>query len=481
MRLSVILRTLGVLFLLFSTTLLPPIAISFFYGDGEAGRFSIAFAIALFAGLAFWLPYHKRAVHIRSRDGFLIVTLMWTAMSLLGAVPFMLALDASFADAFFESASGYTTTGATVFVGLDEMSPSILFYRQEIQWLGGIGVIVLAIALLPMLGIGGMQLYKAETPGPFKDERLTPRITRTARNVCGLYVLLTAICAVLYWLSGMNGFDAISHSFSTLATGGFSPHDDSIAFFDSPAIEGIAIVFMLIGGISFNAHFIAWRTLQLQRYGQDTQTVAFLSTVAVATIAATLVLAVTGTYDTAAAGPALCGLRGRHRDHDHGLHARRFFALAARAARADDLPELPRRLRGLDVGRHQGDPVRRARQAGRGAYPQADPPAGRAADQGRRAGRAGLGRRERRRFLRALRGGVRRFMMLAMMDGMDQVTAFGAVATCINNTGPGLGTVAITFSEVSPQSKIVFAFAMLIGRLEIFTFLVLLAPAFWRR
>src|SRR5688572_24210314 len=212
MRLSVILRTLGVLFLLFSTTLLPPIAVSLFYGDGEAWRFSIAFAIALVAGLAFWLPFHKRAVNIRSRDGFLIVTLMWTAMSLLGAVPFMLALDASFADAFFESASGYTTTGATVFVGLDQMSPSILFYRQEIQWLGGIGVIVLAIALLPMLGIGGMQLYKAETPGPFKDERLTPRITRTARNVCGLYVLLTAICAVLYWLAGMSLFDAISHS-----------------------------------------------------------------------------------------------------------------------------------------------------------------------------------------------------------------------------------------------------------------------------
>src|SRR5262249_55870760 len=155
-------------------------------------------------------------------------------------------------DAFFESVSGYTTTGATVFVGLDQMSESILFYRQEIQWLGGIGVIVLAIALLPLLGIGGMQLYKSETPRPVKDERITPRITRTARNVCGVYILLTAVCALAYWLAGMSVFDAIGHSFSTLSTGGYSPHDASLAYFQSPLIEGVAIVFMLIGGISFN-------------------------------------------------------------------------------------------------------------------------------------------------------------------------------------------------------------------------------------
>jgi trk system potassium uptake protein len=481
MRLTVILRTLGVLFLLFSTTLLPPIGISFFYEDGEAGRFSIAFAIALFAGLAFWLPFHKRAVHIRSRDGFLIVTLMWTAMSLLGAVPFMLALDATFADAFFESASGYTTTGATVFVGLDQMSPSILFYRQEIQWLGGIGVIVLAIALLPMLGIGGMQLYKAETPGPFKDERLTPRITRTARNVCGLYVLLTAICAVAFWLAGMNAFDAISHSFSTLATGGFSPHDDSIAFFDSPVIEAITIVFMLIGGISFNAHFIAWRTFQLHRYGQDTQTVVFLSIALVATVAATLVLAITGTYETflqslrfaafeVAAVITTTGftladfslwplalpvlmiflsfLGGCAGSTSGGIKVIRFVVLGKQAAVHIHKLIHPQAVRRIKV---DGVVVSDSVVESVGGFFAL--------------------------YVAVFAG----FMMIAMMDGMDQVTAFGAVATSINNTGPGLGTVAITFSEVSPQSKIVFAFAMLIGRLEIFTFLVLLAPAFWRR
>jgi trk system potassium uptake protein TrkH len=406
---------------------------------------------------------------------------MWTAMSLLGAVPFMLSLDATFADAFFESASGYTTTGATVFANLDDLSPSILFYRQEIQWLGGIGVIVLAIALLPMLGIGGMQLYKAETPGPFKDERLTPRITRTARNVCGLYVLLTAVCALLYWLAGMSLFDAISHSFSTLATGGFSPHDDSIAVFDSPAIEGITIVFMLIGGISFNMHFLAWRTLQLQRYGQDTQTMVFLGIVGVSIVASTLVLAATGTYDTfvqslryaafevvaviTTTGYTLADfslwplalpvlmiflsfLGGCAGSTSGGIKVIRFVVLGKQAAVHIHRLIHPQAVRRIKV---DGVVVSDAVVESVGG------------------------------FFALYMAVFAVFMTLAMMDGMDQVTAFGAVATSINNTGPGLGTVAITFSEVSAQSKIVFAFAMLIGRLEIFTFLVLLAPAFWRR
>jgi trk system potassium uptake protein TrkH len=481
MRLSVILRTLGVLFLLFSTTLLPPIAISFSYDDGELARFSITFGIALALGLLFWLPLHNRPSNIRSRDGFLIVALMWTAMSLLGAVPFMLALDASFADAFFESASGYTTTGATVFVGLDEMSESILFYRQEIQWLGGIGVIVLAIALLPMLGIGGMQLYKAETPGPFKDERITPRITRTARNVCGVYILLTAICAVCYWLAGMTVFDAIGHSFSTLATGGYSTHDASIAYFNSPLIETIAIVFMLIGGISFNAHFIAWRTLQLQRYGQDSQTKVFVIVVLITTVAATAVLAATNTYTTlleslryglfevasviTTTGFSLADyslwplalpvmltflgfIGGCAGSTSGGIKVIRFMILGKQAAVHIHKLIHPQAIRRIKVdGQVVSDSVIES-----------------------------IGG-----FFAIYVGAFAVFMVLVMMDGMDQISAFGAVATSLNNVGPGLGTVANNFLGVSDQSKIVLAFAMLFGRVEIFTFLVLLTPAFWRR
>src|SRR5690606_9743562 len=244
LKLAVTIRTLGVLFMLFSTTLIPPLAVSLLYRDGEAAHFSLTFALAAAARLALWLPVRAREATIRSRDCFAIVAWMWTALCLLGAVPFMLSLDLSFAEAVFESASGYTTTGATVLSGLDAMPKSILLYRQELQWLGGIGVIVLSVAMLPMLGIGGMQLYRAEGPGPFKDEAITPRVARTARRLSALYVAFTAACALCYWLAGMEPFDAIAHGMTTVATAGYSTHDASIAYFDSPLIELVAIVFM---------------------------------------------------------------------------------------------------------------------------------------------------------------------------------------------------------------------------------------------
>jgi trk system potassium uptake protein TrkH len=481
MRLTVIIRTLGVLFLLFSTTLLPPMGISLYYGDGELRHFSITFAIAFAAGLLLWLPFRRDSHAIRSRDGFLIVALMWSAMSLLGAVPFMLALGLSFPDAFFESVSGFTTTGATVLVGLDGMSRSILFYRQEIQWLGGIGVIVLAVALLPMLGIGGMQLYKAETAGPLKHERFTPRLARTARSLCVVYILLTAACAASLWVAGMSLFDAIAHSFSTVATAGYSTHDASIAFFDSVPIEIVLTVFMLIGGISFNEHFIAWRTLQLQRYGRDTQTRAFLLLVGLLIVATTALLLVTRTYESLADGlryaafevvtvftttgfgiadfsqwplalPVLlivAGLIGGCAGSSSGgIKVIRIVVLFKQVGIHIHRLVHPQAIRRMKVdGQPLSDSVVEAVGGFFAVYVVVF-------------------------FI---------FMALAMMDGMDQVTAFGAVAATISNLGPGLGTVAVTFADVSEHGKIMFAIAMLFGRLEIYTFLVLLTPAFWRR
>jgi trk system potassium uptake protein TrkH len=481
MRLSVILRTFGVLFLLFSTTLLPPIGVSWLYGDGELERFSLAFAIALVIGVGFWLPFYKRADPIRSRDGFVIVALMWTAMSVLGAVPFMLALDMGFAEAFFESASGYTTTGATVIVGLDSLPPSVLFYRQEIQWLGGVGVIVLAIALLPMLGIGGMQLYKAETPGPFKDERITPRITRTARSVCVVYIVLTAVCAAAYWLAGMSGFDAIAHSFSTLSTGGYSTHDASIAYFGSPLIETIAIVFMLIGGISFNTHFLAWRTLQLGRYGRDSQTRAFLLTVVGLALFTAFILASTGTYPSPveALRYAVFEVVTVMTTTGYGIADFSLWPLALPA-----LLMFSGVVGGCAGSTAGGVKVIRfvilGKQAGVHIHKLIHPQAMRQLKLDGNVVPSAI--------IESMLGFFAVYvavfvviMMLVMLDGMDQVTAFGAVATCMNNVGPGLGDVANNFVAVSAQSKIVLAVAMLLGRLEIFTFLVLLTPAFWKR
>jgi trk/ktr system potassium uptake protein len=481
MRLTVIIRTLGVLFLLFSTTLLPPIGISFWYDDGEIPHFSMTFAIALIVGMVLWVPFRNDSHAIRSRDGFLIVALMWTAMSLLGAVPFMLALDLSLPDAFFESASGYTTTGSTVLEGLDAMSPSILFYRQEIQWLGGIGVIVLAVALLPMLGIGGMQLYKAETAGPLKDERFTPRLARTARGLCVVYFVLTLACAIAYWLAGMGWFDAVGHSFSTLSTGGYSTHDASIGFFGSLPVEVVATVFTLIGGISFNEHFIAWRTLQLNRYAKDTQTRVFLLLVLIFVGFTTLVLYTTRTYGSFAqalryasfevvtvfttngymiadfslwplALPVLLMISGFiggcAGSSVGGIKVIRFVVLFKQVGIHIHSLIHPQAIRRIKVG---GQPL---------ADSVVDAVAG---------------------FVAVYVIVFFIFMTLAMMDGMDQVTAFGAVAATINNVGPGLGGVALTFADVSPQGKVMFAIAMLFGRLEIYTFLVLLTPAFWRR
>jgi trk system potassium uptake protein TrkH len=461
--------------------LLPPIGISLAYNDGEIQHFSLTFAIALIVGIILWLPFRHDSHAIRSRDGFLIVALMWTAMSLLGAVPFMLALDLTFPDAFFESASGYTTTGSTVLEGLDAMPPSVLFYRQEIQWLGGIGVIVLAVALLPMLGIGGMQLFKAEMAGPLKDERFTPRLARTARGLVVVYTVLTAACAASYWLAGMSTFDAIGHSFSTLATGGYSTHDASIGFFASVPIEVLVTVFTLIAGISFNEHFIAWRTLQLHRYARDTQTRVFLVLVLVWVAVTTLVLFATRTYASLAeslrhasfevvtvfttngymiadfslwplALPMLLMfsgfIGGCAGSSVGGIKVIRFVVLFKQVGIHIHRLIHPQAIRRMKV---DGQPL---------ADSVVDAVAG---------------------FFAVYVVVFFIFMAFAMMDGMDQVTAFGAVAATINNVGPGLGDVAVTFADVSPQGKIMFAVAMLFGRLEIYTFLVLLTPAFWRR
>ncbi|HVY64286.1 MAG TPA: potassium transporter TrkG [Gammaproteobacteria bacterium] len=481
MRFSIVLRTLGLLLLAFAATLVPPMAVSLLYGDGELPHFALACVVGAAAGLALWLPLRQRAIALRSRDGFVIVALVWAVMGLLGAVPFMLTLGLDFPAAFFESVAGYTTTGSTTLVGIDALPPSILIYRQQIQWLGGLGVIVLAVALLPMLGIGGMQLYKGETPGPFKDQQIAPRVTRSARSLCYVYVVLTLACAACFWFSGMSLFDAVAHSFSTISTGGSSTHDASIGYFHSVPVELVTIVFSLIGGISFNEHFLALRSLQFQRYQRDTQTRVFLALVVALALVTTAVLYLEGTYPSLPAA-----LR-------HGLFASvasvssTGFAIADFATWPLALPALM--IFSMFVGGCAGSSaggmkviryVVLFKQVGVHIHRLIHPQAIR---------RMKLdGQPVPDSVVEAVGGFFAVyvvvfviFMVLAMMDGMDQVSAFGAVATSINNAGPGLGSVAMTFASVSPHGKIMFAIAMLLGRLEIFTFLVLLTPAFWKR
>ena len=260
MHIALILRILGMLLMVFSLTLFTPIIVSLLYDDGVYPSFLLAFAITAISGAIMWMPVAKQKKELRTRDGFLITSLFWMVLGLYGSLPFLLAPnpELNFSDAVFESLSGLTTTGATVITGLDHLPKSILFYRQQLQWLGGIGIIVIAVAILPMLGVGGMQLYRAETPGPVKDSKLTPRITETAKALFLIYALLTASCALAYWLAGMTGFDAICHAFSTIAIGGFSTHDASIGYFNSPVIMLIATLYMLIAGINFHDRFLLY-------------------------------------------------------------------------------------------------------------------------------------------------------------------------------------------------------------------------------
>jgi len=480
MQFGVVIRTFGVLFLLFSTTLLPPAVLSLVYDDGQFGQFAAVFAGSAVVGLALWLPLHRKPLPIRNRDGFGIVALMWICMSLLGSLPFIIGLDMSFPDALFEAVSGYTTTGATVLIGIDSLAPSILFYRQEIQWVGGIGVIVLAVAMLPMLGIGGMQLYRAEAPGHVKEERLTPRITQTARSVAVVYVGMTIICAVCYLLAGMSAFDAVGHAFSTLSTAGFSTHDASIGFFDSAAIETIAIVFMIVGAISFNIHVVVWGSLKFSSYFRHDETRTFLLVLLAIAIFCAFVLVQSGdetnvlrawrlavfqvvsVATTTGFGIADFSLwpvalpvivifasvmGGCAGSTSGGIKVIRFLILSRQAAVYTEKLIHPRLVRPVRV---DGRVVPPAVVDGVWA------------------------------FFTVYMVVYGLLMLLLMMNGLDQVTAFGAVAATLNNLGPGLGEVATTFASVDGATKIVLSLAMVLGRLEIFTLLVLLSPSIWR-
>ena len=264
-------RLFGLLLLLFSLCMLVPLPVVWIYGESTANVFWLSAFITFFIGLLLWFPARHKRKELKTRDGFVLVVAFWALFGIVGALPLWLMPEPnlSITDAVFESISGLSTTGATIISGIDNLPRSILFYRQFLQWIGGMGIIVLAVAVLPLLGIGGMQLYRAETPGPMKDSKLTPRIEDTARALWIIYLILTLSCILFYWLAGMELFDAIGHSFSTVAIGGFSTHDASMGFYNNGWIEMIAIIFMLLAGMNFSLHFIAFRYRSIKMYWHD--------------------------------------------------------------------------------------------------------------------------------------------------------------------------------------------------------------------
>jgi trk system potassium uptake protein TrkH len=481
MHLSTVSRILGILLMIFSLTMLPPIIVSLIYGDNQLNAFVDAFVITLGLGLIIWLPVRNQKKELRVRDGFIVTVLFWLVLSLSGSVPLYLSdsPDLRFVDAYFESLSGLTTTGATVITGIDDLPKSILWYRQQLQWLGGMGLIVLAVAILPMLGIGGMQLYRAETPGPVKDSKLTPRITETAKALWYIYLGLTVACALAYWAAGMTLFDAIGHSFSTIAIGGYSTHDASIGYFDSTVIELIAIFFMFIAGINFALHFTAWRSNSWRTYFFDPEFKFYASLILIVTIITITTLYFTDTYSfsesmiTGAFEVVSIATTTGFATADFTVWPFvlpfLLFVVAFVGGCAGSTGGGMKAIRILLIYK-QG-----LREIQRLIHPNAIIP-------------VKLGKKPvPDRVIEAVWGFFSVYLfvfvillLLLLATGLDQVTAWSAVGASINNLGPGLGDVAAHYGNIPDTAKWVLCFAMLMGRLEIFTLLILFTPSFWR-
>ena len=510
MNLPAVFRILGLLLMLFSLTMLPPIGVSWLYNDGAWPAFVQSMGLILLLGVVLFLPLRRRHAELKIRDGFLIVSLFWFGLGTASAVPLLL-VDIpimGFTDAVFEAMSGLTTTGATVLVGLDTLPHSVLWYRQQIQWLGGLGIIVLAVAILPVLGVGGMQLYRAETPGPLKDSKLTPRIKETAKALWYVYLALTAICALSYRLAGMNWFDAICHAFTTIATAGMSTHDASFGYFASPLIEWLAVLFMFLGGVNFSLHFLAWRRLTpdvrvarggllprlrwprrrrvsvigaVRGYTQDPEFRAFIVLQLVVVCLMTGYLLAQGTYGDFWQALSKAAFQAMSIGTTTG------YTTAEFAAWPGALPVLLIFLSfiggcagstagGMKVLRWLLIFKQGLREMRRLLHPSAEL-AVRLGDRGvsPRVSEAVWG------FFSIYVIVFVAMMVILMFTGLDQVTAFAAVAATLNNLGPGLGEVSGNFGTVNDIAKWVGIVGMVLGRLEIFTLLLLLTPEFWRR
>ena len=481
MHFQITAKILGILLVVFSVTMVPPILVAVVF-DEPPLVFLRAFGITFTFGTTLWVLFSRSRADMRTKEGFLITVFFYIALGSFGAVPFIddKGLGLSIPDGLFESFSGLTTTGATVIQGLDQMPKSILYYRQQLQWLGGMGIIVLAVAILPMLGIGGMQLYRTETPGPVKDSKLTPRIKETALALWSIYLGLTVACATSYFVAGMTVFDSICHSFSTIAIGGFSTHDSSIGFFESQLIETVCIIFMLIASLNFALHFFALKEKTARHYPQDDEVKFFLSIVVVSVLLVTLLLLNESVYSASTAlrmstfevvsiftttGYTTAGFSS----WPSIIPVFIFFG-AFTGACAGSTGGGMKAIRVLLIWK-QG-----LREVHRLIHPHAMFPV------------KVNHRQVPSEVMQAVWGFfsiyvvIFIFMLLALMlTGLDFLTSFSAVGATINNLGPGLGGVSENYANISDPAKILLCFAMALGRLEIFTLLVLFSPMFWKK
>ncbi|MGZ0019523.1 TrkH family potassium uptake protein [Nitrosomonas sp. wSCUT-2] len=483
-RLLVVVNVLGKMVLVFGLTMLIPLCLALWGEDGAGFVFKQSILITLGCGLMMWLFTRPFKRELQTRDGFLLVVLVWSVLPAFAMLPLLLYLpQLSISMAYFEAVSGLTATGGTVLSGLDKLPPSINLWRGEIVWLGGMGLIVLAVAILPLLGVGGRQLLNAEIPGPMKENKLTPRIAETAKGLWSIYACLTLICIVAYRWAGMEWFDAVMHAFTTLGLGGFSSHDASYGYWDSPLIEAVAIFFMLIAGINFATHFLAWRAKSLISYRYDSEVGWYILIILVSCLGLAFYLWFAGFYPE-----PLTALR---------YAAFNIVSVATTTGYSNTdyslwpifIPLWMLFLSGFCTSSGStggGIKMIRARILYQQVYreiitimhPNAVIPA--------KLGRSLLANRVILAvlvFLFVYATSIVVMTLLLTLSGLDVITAFSAAVACLNNLGPGLGGIgpATTYASLSDFQIWICSFAMLLGRLEFFTVLAIFIPAFWRK
>ncbi|MBX3617691.1 TrkH family potassium uptake protein [Nitrosomonas sp.] len=483
-RLFVVVNVLGKMVLVFGLTMLIPLCLALWGDDGAAFVFEQSILITLGCGLMMWLLTRRFKRELQTRDGFLLVVLVWSVLPAFAMLPFLFYLpDLNLSMAYFEAVSGLTATGGTVLSGLDKLPPSVNLWRGEIVWLGGMGLIVLAVAILPLLGVGGRQLLNAEIPGPMKENKLTPRIAETAKGLWSIYACLTLTCIVAYKWAGMEWFDAVMHAFTTLGLGGFSSHDASYGYWNSPVIEAVAIFFMLIAGINFATHFLAWRAKSLIPYRYDSEVGWYLMIILISCLGLAFYLWFTGVYPEplsafryAAFNIVSVATTTGYSNTDYSLWP--IF-----------IPLWMLFLSGFCTSSGStggGIKMIRARILYQQVYreiitimhPNAVIPA--------KLGRSLLANRVILAvlvFLFVYATSVVVMTLILTLSGLDVITSFSAAVACLNNLGPGLGSIgpASTYASLSDFQIWICSFAMLLGRLEFFTVLAIFIPAFWRK
>ena len=481
-RSRVIIHLSSFLIVIYSLTLLLPMLVALIAQEQSFFAFAGSFLIFFPAGLVFWYRSKTTGLQLQTRDGFLVIAVFWLLFSVISAMPFWLDdhLNMAFEDALFEGVSGITTTGASVFHNVTDLPRSVLYYRAQLNFIGGLGVIVLAVAIFPLLGIGGMRLYQSEMPGPFKDEKLTPRLASSARNLWFTYLLLGFCCTVAFKLAGMTWFDALCHGLSTVSLGGFSTYSESIGYFNSSTIELVAGAFSLLSAVNFTLYFVALAKRSLKPLFSNTELRFYFAVAALIIVLVFFEVWRANMYSSA---------------EESFVHA--FFLtssmLTDNGLATGDYAQWPSHIIvlllfasffGGCVGSTCGGikAIRfliLSKQSWREVYSLIHPKAQTLIKVGDTV------------VQHRLINSVLSFFFLYVictcffiwclnLMGYDLMTSFASVAACINNMGLGFGLTAPGFGEISPAAKYLLCFAMLLGRLEIYTLLVLLSVSFWR-